>query len=221
MSSEGLGNSDWSPRNPAERVLMTLKMHGALPASAVGEMLAISGEAARQHLVRLAEEGLVAASSKPTGVGRPRRQWELTAAGHARFPDTHAALTVQVLESVRSLLGEAALDRVIAKREDETRALYKAAMTGCASLSERVAALARLRSAEGYMAEWSETGDGDLMLVENHCPICAAAMSCQGFCRAELNVFRETLGPRASVERSEHVIQGGRRCTYLIREAGA
>lgn len=221
MSSEGLENLEWSPRNPAERVLMMLKMHGALSTASVGEKLGITGEAARQQLVRLADEGLVAASSKPTGVGRPTQQWELTAAGHARFPDTHAALTVQILESVRSLLGEAALDRIIAKREDETRALYKAAMAGRATLSDRVAALAELRSAEGYMADWQETDDGGLLLVENHCPICAAATSCQGFCRAELNVFRDTLGPEASVERAEHVINGGRRCSYLIREAGA
>ncbi|MAS03142.1 MAG: MarR family transcriptional regulator [Ahrensia sp.] len=221
MSRESLDNSDWSPRSPSERILMLLKMHGKLTAADLGEKLGTTGEAARQQLARLAKDGLAIATSEPSGVGRPTRIWKLTAAGHARFPDTHAALTVQILESVRSLLGEAALDRIIAKREDETRAQYKAAMAGKSGLKERVAALADLRSAEGYMAGWQETADGGVLLVENHCPICAAATSCQDFCRAELGVFRDVLGPDASVERAEHLVNGGRRCSYVIRETNA
>jgi len=200
---------------------MLLKMHGKLTAANLGEKLGTTGEAARQQLARLAKDGLTVATSEPSGVGRPTRIWKLTAAGHARFPDTHAALTVQILESVRSLLGEAALDRIISKREDETRAQYKAAMAGKSGLKERVAALADLRSAEGYMAGWQETDDGGVLLVENHCPICAAATSCQDFCRAELGVFRDVLGPDASVERAEHLVNGGRRCSYVIRETNA
>ncbi|WP_370321806.1 helix-turn-helix transcriptional regulator [Oricola sp.] len=221
MSSESLENTDWSPRSSSERILMLLKMHGKLTAAEIGENLGITGEAARQQLARLERDGLTLASSEPSGVGRPTRLWKLTAAGHARFPDTHAALTVQILDSVRTLLGEAALDRIIARREDETRTHYKAAMAGRFGLKDRVAALAELRSAEGYMAGWRETGDGGVMLVENHCPICAAAASCQGFCRAELSVFRDVLGPDASVERTEHLINGGSRCSYIIREANA
>jgi predicted ArsR family transcriptional regulator len=53
--------------------------------------------------------------------------------------------------------------------------------------------------------------------VENHCPICAAATACQGFCRSELAIFREMLGPTCDIERTEHIIQGARRCAYLIR----
>jgi predicted ArsR family transcriptional regulator len=38
---------------------MALKMHGELTAAALGKLLGTSGEAARQQLVRLADEGLV------------------------------------------------------------------------------------------------------------------------------------------------------------------
>jgi predicted ArsR family transcriptional regulator len=79
-----------------------------------------------------------------------------------------------------------------------------------------VEALAQLRTREGYMAEWWEEADGTLVLVENHCPICAAATACQNFCRAELDVFRSVLGPHASITRSEHLLSGSRRCAYTI-----
>lgn len=219
MSSQTLENATWSPRSPSERVLMALKMHGALSSSALGSLLGTSGEAARQQLVRLAEEGLVIASSEARGVGRPTQSWSLTPAAQSRFPDTHAALTVQLLDIVRSSLGPAALDTIISVREAETRAAYETVIADQLSLRDKVAALTDLRSAEGYMADWREQPDGSLLLVENHCPICAAATACQGFCRAELDVFRAVLGPEIEVTREEHIVAGGRRCSYAIREA--
>lgn len=166
-----------------------------------------------------AEDGLVVAASQPSGVGRPTQRWSLTSAAQARFPDTHAALTVQLLAIVRDQLGEQALDTIIAARETDTRAVYSAAINPGMSLRTKVATLADLRSGEGYMADWHEQDDGSLLLVENHCPICAAATACQGFCRAELDVFRAVLGPGVSVTRQDHIVAGGRRCSYAIREA--
>ena len=84
-----------------------------------------------------------------------------------------------------------------------------------ADLGERVARLAEARTREGYMAESRAEGEGYL-LVENHCPICVAATVCQGFCRAELDTFRQVLGPDALVERTEHIVNGDRRCAYRI-----
>ena len=57
--------------------------------------------------------------------------------------------------------------------------------------------------------------DGSYLLLENHCPICAAAEACQGFCRSELLLFRALLAP-ATVERTEHILDGARRCAYRV-----
>jgi len=219
MSSPPLENASWSPRSPAQRILVQLKMQGSLSAAALGDRLGTSGEAARQQLLRLAEEGLVEARSAANGVGRPTQLWSLTAAAQAQFPDTHAALTVQLLDIIRERLGEGALDTIISVREAETRQCYEAALRQQPDLRGRVAVLADLRSQEGYMASWTEQEDGSLLLVENHCPICAAATACQGFCRAELDVFRAVLGPGVEVERTDHIVSGGRRCSYTIKVA--
>ena len=90
-------------------------------------------------------------------------------------------------------------------------------MVGANSVTERVERLVAIRSREGYMAQLQVESDGSLLLIENHCPICAAAASCQGFCRAELAVFQQVLG--VPVERVEHILSGSRRCTYRIRLA--
>jgi len=76
--------------------------------------------------------------------------------------------------------------------------------------------LAQLRTQEGYMAEVVKAEAGWL-LIENHCPICAAAQTCQKLCGSELEMFRTLLGSGVAVERVEHIIQGDRRCAYQIQ----
>jgi len=204
-------------RPASERILTLLKMRGSQTSSALGAALGTTGENARQQLVKLAADGLVEARSQAKGVGRPQQEWELTERGHGFFPDTHGELAVSLIKAVRNTLGEAALDQLIAAREGETRATYSAVLEGVDDLEARIAALAAQRSAEGYMAEWRRTNEGDAwLLIENHCPICAAATTCQGFCRSELAVFRDVLGDGCTVEREEHILHGARRCAYRI-----
>ncbi len=199
----------------AERLLGLIKRRGPQRAADLAAALAITPEAARQQLVRLAHEGLVAPTLERGGVGRPAQFWALTAAGEARFPDAHAELTVRLIEAVRSELGDDALERIIVARERDARRLYDAEMQGAVGVAERVARLAAIRAREGYMAEWREDEAG-FLLVENHCPICAAAAACKGFCRAELEVFQDVLGPEVAVQRTEHILLGARRCAYRI-----
>jgi len=217
MSSDHLENT---PRPPADRLLILLKTRGPQTTADLGKAAGVTGEAARQQLARLAADGLVAPGVERRGVGRPAHVWALTEAGNARFPDAHGELTAQLIRTIRAQLGEDALDRVIDARAVETRAAYAAALEGAADLGERVARLAEARTREGYMAEsWTEGAEH--VLAENHCPICVAATSCQGFCRAELDTFRAVLGPDTSVERTEHIVAGDRRCVYRIRRSGS
>lgn len=210
------------PRSTAERLLALLKSRGPQTAAELGAALGTTGENARQQLVKLAADGLATAQTTAQGVGRPTQVWRLTERGHARFPDGHAELTVSLLRGVREVLGAEALDQLIAAREDQMRVAYDAALAAAQDVEARLTALAEIRTGEGYMAEWRPAEDGDgWLLVENHCPICAAAAFCQGFCRAELTIFQEALGPDCTVERDEHILLGARRCAYRVRRKAA
>ncbi|CFQ63944.1 putative transcriptional regulator [Yersinia frederiksenii] len=209
-----IDHSTSQPQSVAERLLLLLKTRGPLQATDAGKILGTTGEAARQQFVKLAKEGLVIAVAQAKGVGRPIQLWQLTDSAYSRFPDAHGELTVQLLRMVRSKLGEAALNVLIDTREHETREQYCLAMEGAKSIDERVKRLVAIRSQEGYMAESHTQTDGSILLIENHCPICAAATTCQGFCRAELDVFRQVL--QAPVERTEHILSGSRRCVYRV-----
>jgi predicted ArsR family transcriptional regulator len=215
MSSHELENKRM-PGPAADRILSLLKIGGPQTAADLGTTLGVTAEAARQQLVKMAADGLVVAHAISHGVGRPSQRWSLTAAGNARFPDRHSELTLQLIRTVRTELGEPTLDRLIDARSAEARVNYIAALEGSANLSERVARLVAIRSREGYMAEW-QAEDVGYLLIENHCPICAAATECQGFCRSELELFSQALGADVSVERTEHIVAGARRCVYRIR----
>ncbi|MBY5561784.1 helix-turn-helix transcriptional regulator [Rhizobium leguminosarum] len=202
-------------QSPANRILILIKTDGPQLAAAIGDALGISCEAARQQLSKMAEEGLVEpVTVAASGRGRPRQLWHLTTSGNRQFPDGHAELTANLLGTLVEQLGAAALDTVISAREAETLKRYRQELSPAHDLAARVEALAGIRTREGYMADCWRQADGSFMLVENHCPICAAATACAGFCRSELETFRAVLG--ADIERSEHILLGARRCAYRI-----
>ncbi len=203
----------------ADRILFRLKTRGSETIANLGSAFGLTSEAVRQLLVKLEADDLVSFQDRREGRGRPKRLWSLTTLGHSRFPDRHSELTVTLLDSVRAEFGEDGLDRLITRREGEQRATYLAAMADVEGLEQRAERLASLRDGEGYMAELRREDDGSLLLVENHCPICAAATACQSLCRSELEIFRAALGPDVEVERTDHVLAGARRCAYRIRAA--
>ena len=182
----------------------------------LGAALGMTAPGAQQNLAKLALSDLVSHADRRQARGRPKRYWSLTEKGHARFPDRHSDLTVELLKSTEEVFGPKGLEKLIRHREKGMLAAYRTEIEGCATLQERVEALTAIRSKEGYMAEWSEPERNEFILVENHCPICAAATLCQGLCRSELEIFRNVLGPNAHIERTDHVIAGARRCAYRI-----
>jgi len=196
-------------------MLLELKTRGPARTLDLAARTGISRQAARDHLERLAAEGLVQHATAPAGVGRPRRTCSLTATGHGRFPDTHAQMTVELIAAIRGEFGEAGLARLVGRREQAMARQYERSLRGVHTLAGRLQRLAKLRSAEGYMADVMRRDGGGFVFVENHCPICAAATACQGFCRSELALFARLLAP-ARVERIEHILAGSRRCAYLV-----
>jgi predicted ArsR family transcriptional regulator len=200
------------------RVLERLKRVEGATAAELAAALDLTEAGIRQHLDRLERHGFV---ERRPGVqsprGRPPGHWSLTPLAAELFPDRHADLTVELVDSIRAAVGEEGLDRVIDARVERQQAAYQRVVPDVtAPLRQRVAALARQRTAEGYMAEARADGD-TVLLIEHHCPVCRAAAACTGLCRGELELFRAVLGAKVDVERTQHLIAGDPRCVYRIR----
>lgn len=219
-----------------EKILQLLKTKGQLTSLQLADLLALTMMGARKHLLNLAEQGLVVASTdQPEAAmassrGRPQQYWRLTKAGHQYFPDRHADVSLQLIDGVRQLFGAAGLEQLIVQREQQQQLHYLQKLSNFGDLAAKVRQLAEIRQQEGYLAEayllqgssldnslvGNSVPDGSWVLVEHHCPICAAATLCQNFCRSELQLFRACVEGLATVERTEHLLSAGSRCAYLF-----
>lgn len=199
----------------SDKILQMLKTQGELTAKVIASELGLTTMGVRQHLQSLEDNSDVIFEDRKATRGRPTRYWSLTPKSNSHFSDRHEELTVQLIDSVKTIFGDQGLEQLIAHREDASFKLYQSALDDAIDLPAKLAVLAKLRTEEGYMAS-VETGDGVFWLLENHCPICAAASSCLNFCRSELQLFQSLLQQDVSISREEHIIEGARRCAYKI-----
>ena len=216
MSKETIRDKDVRSRR---RIQNILKQDGPQEAADLAEILEVSAMAVRQHLYALEEEGLVTHGTKPRPRGRPAKVWQLTEAANSLFPDAHAELTIHLIDAMVESFGEDGVEKLLGIRAAKQAQDYSQRLSEESDLPGRIRCLADIRSSEGYMAGFEETEDG-FLLVENHCPICVAAKSCSGLCAMELKVFQEVIGDSATVERTDHVLAGARRCAYKISPKG-
>jgi iron-sulfur cluster biosynthesis transcriptional regulator SufR len=206
-----------------QKILQLLKQCGGLDSQALAAQLGISAMAVRQHLYSLQEQQLVSYQEEVRAMGRPAKLWQLTPAADQFFPHGYADLTLSLLQSITTTFGEAGLTQLLTVRTEEQLANYQQAIPTEASLEQRLQLLVELRTREGYMAEVQPSAEpsalqNEWLLIENHCPICVAATACTGLCANELAVFRAVLGDGATIERTEHLVAGARRCVYQVSE---
>jgi predicted ArsR family transcriptional regulator len=201
------------------RIMEALKIQGPQDASALAAQFGVSAMAIRQHLYALAERSLVVYQEEHRPMGRPAKLWKLTPAADKLFEDRHSDLMVNLFGAIRGTFGDEAMEKLLSVRARQQVAAYREQVSAKAPLRKRVEALVAIRSTEGYLAECKPQKDGSVLLIENHCPICAAATACAGLCNSELQVFRELLGPEVVIERTEHIVSGQRRCVYTVTPA--
>ncbi len=204
-------------RKTRRAITKLLKTEGPIDSAQLAQRLGLTAMAVRQHLYALQREGLVRSEERPVPIGRPAKFWQLTREADHLFPEAYAELSVALIDSVKDAFGQEGLERVLTSRCARQRVDYKKRIKSQDSLDRKLAELAKVRTEEGYMAEVRREDDGSFLLVENHCPICAAANACQGFCSTELDLFRSVLGPGVTVERAEHIIKGDNRCVYRVQ----
>ncbi len=198
-------------------IINLLKQEGTMDSQELASRLNISAMAVRQHLYALEQEKLVAYQEQSRPMGRPAKLWQLTSSANRLFPDSYAELTIDLLNSMIEAFGEDGLAKLLDVRTSHQIAEYQAQINIKDALPEKLSTLASIRTNEGYMAEIQSLDDDSFLLIENHCPICAAAIACTGLCEREQEIFQTVLGKNTTIERTEHLVAGERRCVYRIK----
>ena len=202
-----------------DAVLDILKREGPISADSAGERLGLTPMAVRLHLYALAESGDAAFTEEARPRGRPVKLWTATTQANAHFADSHSSLATDLIVQMKKAFGDEGLDKLLKLRNADLEKAYRARTDKASTLKAKLDALAKIRSAEGYMAEVRrEPETGEWLFVENHCPICAAARLCTGLCREELALFHRVLGKDVKVERLSHILAGAGRCAYRVTQ---
>lgn len=153
-------------RSQRLEILTALRRRGGMSVKEMAAHFQMSYMGIKQHCLDLEEEGYLDTARRPKPVGRPEMVYRLTPLAFELFPGGNNELTLQVLEAIQQSYGPAApaklLFTIFGQRADK----YQPASVG-ASLAERAAALAKLRNAEGYMAEL-ENDDAAAAGVDPH-----------------------------------------------------
>ena len=198
-------------------LLQRLKTRGPQSVKILSKQLDITTMGVRQHLNELAARGLVTTTAENHQTrGRPAHYWQLTDTGHRQFPDSHAEACVTMITRIRDQFGDEALQEIIRGNQDADLNRYQKALEQTGSdLASQLSKLAELRSEEGFMAEVRLIPNGWL-LIQNHCPIYNCAQSSQHYCHSELRLLTTLLSGRATVERTDYLLDGARRCAYKV-----
>lgn len=210
-------------KSAKERIVYLLKTSGAATSGALAKKIGLTQVAVRQHLNNLQRQSLVIGREQSTGGrGRPAILWSLTNGAQSQFPERHRDLSVDLMEAVRNTFGDNGLAKIIDARAERQIEEYRNKLPPRTSpLPVILEALAGLRTEEGYMAGTMLDDDGEMLLVEHHCPIGEAAHNCTGLCAAELRVFQAVLGPDVTVERIKHLVSGDTKCVYRMTKKPA
>jgi DeoR family suf operon transcriptional repressor len=200
-------------KGPRGAVLQHLKRAQRLTAKELAGRLGVSLNAVRHHLKELEAEGLIQYERKHHGVGAPAFAYRLSASGESLFPRRYEETLTAILEQMVERNGRAA---AVALLESYFSGLSRRLQDELVDSTpvERLRALGRVLSEEGYMAEVTTQG-GQATLTEHNCAIPAVAERFPEVCAAEARFLAEVLG--ADVDRREHMLNGCSACEYHVR----
>ena len=194
-------------------VLIELKRGQRLTAKDIAVKLGISLNAVRHHLKELESASLVEYEREHRGVGAPAFAYRLSASGEALFPRRYESTLTELLDYVVRREGRASAVAVLEERYEGMTRRLQHELAG-ATPAERMAAVARLLSDEGYMAEGTAVSDTGT-LIEHNCAIQAVAERFPEICAAEARFLEAALG--AEVQRREHILSGCSACEYRVK----
>lgn len=153
-------------------VLEELKLSGGLPVSELARRVGMSYMAVKQHCEELKKTGFLDRSRVPrTVVGRPEIFYSLSAKADALFPQAGVSFTLDLLEELKLLFGEAAPDKLLFQHFQKQREKWQPLLSKAPSPAEKVAKLVALRQKEGCALRAVEDPHSGLRIEEFHNPL--------------------------------------------------
>lgn len=184
----------------------------------LAKTLGIQESAARGHLERLEERGLVVPTFRREGVGRPRKRFLLTPQGQELFPRRYELLLDSVMEELLARQGEGFVSALFAEAARRMAHQIAAEIPNGTTPAERARALATALNDLGFRCTTEQTPSGELKITRTNCVFRHNALThsyllCDVF---DKHLTEELLG-QVGVDLQDSIGRGGLRCTHLIQ----
>jgi len=184
----------------------------------LAKKLGIQESAARGHLDRLEDRGLVVPSFRREGVGRPRKRYALTGSGQDLFPKIYDRILDTVVDELLDREGEGYVSALFAEAARRMALDVAKEVPKGGSPHERARNLVTALNHLGFRCSAQEMPDGRLRIVRTNCVFRHNALShpyllCDVFDKH----LTESLLGQVGVDLQDSISRGGVRCTHLVQ----
>ena len=205
-------------------IFRLIKGEGYVSIPRIAEVLGVSHEAARKHVVELQRNGWIdadcgpdEAESREATPGRPPVRYCLTAEGDHLFPKKYPDLLIELLDTIAEEGGPEGATAVLARFTDDRVAELEPRVAST-SMKRKMAALQAIYGEGDPFATVEKRGD-DYVVVERNCPYLKFAMERPDICSTTVSTLRRLTG--CEVVRERRFQDGDGRCEFHVRTAQA
>ena len=180
--------------------------------------LGIQESAARGHLGRLEDRGLVAPSFRREGVGRPRKRYVLTGSAQDLFPKKYDLILDTVVDALLAREGEGYVSALFADAAERMAREVVKEVSRSGTPQERAENVVRSLNRLGFRCTTDRAPDGTIRITRSNCVFRHSAMThpfllCDVFDKH----LTEALLGQSGVDLVDSIGRGGMRCTHLIQ----
>ncbi len=196
------------------QILAEIKRSQGLSVAELCKRVNLSYMGVKQHCISLEKDGYLDTWRRPKGMGRPEKAYRLTSRAQEFFPSEYSNLTSQILDSVATVYGPAAPEKILFQIYQGLTVQLQARLRG-GTLEERARALAGQRNHDGYMSEYYFDPDArQHQIIEYHSPVIAVLDRFPLVRELEEKLFEQVL--QARVVRAEERISGLYKCVFTL-----
>lgn len=180
--------------------------------------LGIQESAARGHLERMEDRGLVLPAFHREGVGRPRKRYVLTEQGQELFPKKYEMILDTLVNELLAREGEGFVSALFVQAAHRMAGEIAKSIPTDASEPEKLRHLVDALNRMGFRCTIESAPDGRQRIIRTNCVFRHSALShpyllCDVF---DKNLTEALLG-EAGVALEDSIGRGGIRCSHLVQ----